>query len=312
MGRERTSKSYFLSQSTWNVNDKSLPHIMTGRDIFIMEASMHRYHLRQTLPGFILLLAIIACGLPAQSSPTPVTNPSSVETSLASTARALAQQTETAQGFTATPSVVPTLTLTPTPKISSAGSSLENLADGSVRFTDHLAGMQMIFPSVWLVFRVGEPEYYAAWEKQGMKNPQLQNVFASLNTLDPKVLRVVAFDLREDHMPDGLVTASSVVFLAGDTLPLEEWEKTRKAKPNPCAGFKFISSGYSQTDSDIRTLVMDVSCSTAGDASVYYRDVYFSLSSGTVHLSFETNLGYKDDPLHELEQVINSIRLLNP
>lgn len=273
---------------------------------------MHRYHLPQILFGFILLLAMIACALPAQSQPTPIKNPSSVETSLASTARALAQQTETAQGFTATPSVVPTATLTPTPKISSAGSSLENLADGSVRFTDHLAGIQIIFPSIWLVFRVGEPEYYTAWEKQGMKNPQLQDVFASLNTLDPKVLRVIAFDLREDHMPDGLITASSVIFLQGDTLPLEEREKARKAKPNPCVGFKFISSGYSETSNDIRTLVMDESCSTSGDAVIYYRDVYLSLPLGTLHLNFETNFNSRDEPLHELEQVINSITLLNP
>lgn len=273
---------------------------------------MHRNHLRQTLPGFILLLSMIGCALPAQSQPAPVTNPSSVETSLASTARALAKQTETAQGFTATPSVVPTATLTPTPKISSAGSSLENLADGSVRYTDHLAGIQMLFPSIWLVFRVGEPEYYAAWEKQGMKNPQLQNVFASLNTLDPKVLRVIAFDVREDHMPDELMTASSMVFLQGDTMPLEERERARKAKPKPCAGFKFISSGYSETDNGIRMLVMDESCSTTGDATIYYRDVHFILPSGTIHLSFETNMGYKDEPLQELEQVINSITLLNP
>ena len=58
--------------------------------------------------GFFSLSIMSSCG---RSAPTPIVNPPGVETSLASTALALAKQTEAANPITATPS--PTATQTP-------------------------------------------------------------------------------------------------------------------------------------------------------------------------------------------------------
>ena len=68
----------------------------------------------QVLIGFILLLTLVACG----KTQAPITNPPAVETSLASTARALAKLTETANPFTATPSLPRRVTLTGSPMMS--------------------------------------------------------------------------------------------------------------------------------------------------------------------------------------------------
>src|SRR5215211_316731 len=100
-----------------------------------MEKNMKPNHRRSLRIGFVILYLLTACVQKTQ--PTPITNPGSVETALASTARAFAQQTETANGFTATPAVTPTETPTPTPKISLYGTSLMTREDGSSVFVDH-------------------------------------------------------------------------------------------------------------------------------------------------------------------------------
>lgn len=250
---------------------------------------------------FVILMA--GCGRPAQAIPTVDT--SARETALAGTA--------VAAFGTATPIPSPTETSIPTPKISSAGTSLLRLADGSIQFTDHIAGFQMVFSSIWLVFRVGEPEYYAAWEKPEMQAPEFQNMFTSMQSLDPKNLRVIALDTRPEHRPNGTITGISIISLPGQMTSLEEWERARKNGTNPCVGFKFIASSYQQTTNGIRILVTEESCSGgAGKGTVYDRDVYFNRATGTIHLNIETDFDTRDVPLLEFEQVVNSLILLNP
>src|SRR6266542_3665682 len=137
---------------------------MTGRNV-ITEATMKQKRVYQAIIGFVLLFTLVGCG---KSQPTSVTNPPGVETSLASTARALAQLTETANPFTATPSVTPTVTLTPTPKISLNGTSLVIREDGSALFIDHKAGIQLTIPAGWMPVRVNEDEYYNAFTSKAV------------------------------------------------------------------------------------------------------------------------------------------------
>src|SRR5262245_14678976 len=260
---------------------------------------------RQRLYLFWVLLVVLAAGCGRSAQVVPTVDSSARETALAGTA--------VAAFGTATSTLAPTETPIPTPRISSAGTSLRSLADGSTEFTDHVAGFQMLFSSIWLVFRVGEPEYYAAWEKPEMQAPEFQEMFTSMQNLDPKNLRVVALDTRPEHRPNGTITGISVISLPGEMTSLEKWEKARKNRQNPCVGFKFIASSYQQTVNGIRILVMEESCSAgAGKGTLYYRDVYFSLPSGTMHLNFETNFDYRDAPVLEFEQAVNSLTLLSP
>jgi hypothetical protein len=263
--------------------------------------------------GFAVLLAIIACALPSQAiQPTPGIEPDAIEAATVSTLESEAQPTGQTTQIAATATAVATETLPPTPRISSAGTSLLSLADGSTQFTDHTAEVQILFSPIWLVFRVGEQEYYEAWEKYGAQNLAAINALSAMQNLDPKVLRVVALDLRPEHMPDEMITALSVIFLAGDLQDLKEREKVRRDQHTPCAGYQFISSNYPQTNNGIQTLVMDESCKSTGEHTIFYRDVYFHVPSGMIHINFETNFDYRDTPLLEFEQMLNSITLLNP
>lgn len=271
---------------------------------------MNQNFLRHTVSAFVLLLAIVACVLPGQAPRSvPAPNSINIETAVAGTAQAAAQQTQQASSPTAT--IAPADTVTPAPKVSSSGAALVNLADGSVQFLDYAAGVQIVLPAGFIVFRVGEPEYYAAWEKPEMQNSEFQDIFSAMQNLDPKNLRVVALDARPEHMPNGILTGISVIFLPGDTTTLEEWEKDRKSRRSPSADYKFISSSYSQTPSGIRDLVVELSYRNQ-KGTIYERPVYFSLPSGTLHIDLETDLSYKDVALLEFDRVLSSVTLLNP
>lgn len=273
---------------------------------------MNRSCVYITTSTVVLLTAMIACVLPGQTmQPAPVANPINIETAVAGTAQAAEQQTQQANAVSATETFAPTDAPTPTPKVSSSGAALVNLADGSVQFLDYAAGVQMVLPAGFIVFRVGEPEYYAAWERPEMQNPEFRDIFSAMQNLDPKNLRAVALDARPEHMPNGILTGISVIFLPGDTTTLEEWEKDRKSRRNPSADYKFISSSYSQTTSGIRDLVVELSYRNQ-KGTIYERPVYFSLPSGTLHIDLETDLSYKDAALLEFDRVLSSLTLLHP
>lgn len=268
----------------------------------------------QMLGVLLLLLAALACVLPGQAvQPMPTLVPGGVETAIFSTAHAAETQTAQVVAVTTTAFPAPSESPTPIPRISSSGTSLVNLADGSTQLLDYTAGIQMVFPSGLLVFRVGEPEYYAAWEKNEMQNPELRDVFSALSNLDPKNLRVVALDLRPDRMPNGIMTALNLIYLPGDTTSLKEWEQVRKSRGRPCVGYKFIASNLVQTANGTQVLIVEERCSAESNkGTIYERAVYFTLPTGTMHLDLETNLDYKDSALAEFDQVVNSISPFTP
>ena len=272
--------------------------------------------LHLTLIIFVLLIAIVACVLPGQAVQpaqlAPTMDPLTIESAVAGTAQAAAQQTQQANPIPATATIAPTATLTSTPKISTTGTSLLTLADGSTQFTDHVAGVQMTFPSGWLVFRVGEPEYYAAWEKLQTQNPKLSNFFNTLQNMDPMVVRVNTIDTRPERMSDGIITGGSVIFQQGSMESLEEREQLRRDRQKSCGDHKFISAGYPKTNNGTQVLVTEESCGASGEHAIYYRDIFFRLPSGMMHLDFETSFDYKDVALPEFDQAMNSITLLAP
>jgi hypothetical protein len=240
-------------------------------------------------------------------------DPFAIESAVAGTAQAAAQQTQQANPIPPTETAAPSATATSTPKLSNAGTSLLTLADGSTQFIDHVAGVQIVFPALWLVFRVGEPEYYAAWEKPETQNPTFLDIFAATQSQDPNVFRVDALDTRPGYAPDGIATTIGVVFQAGDLHSLEEWQKIAKNEHLPCQGYRFLDSNLVQTSNGIRVLVVEKSCmASKQDATLYFRYVFFSLPTGTLHIDFETHFDHKDALLPEFDQVANNVTLLNP
>lgn len=259
---------------------------------------------------FLILLLADSCG---QNAPVPVTNPSSVETSLASTARALAKQTETALGYTPTPSPVPTQTLTPTPKVSLYGSSLTMREDQTALFVDYKAGIQLVIPAGWLPLRVNEPEYYDAFTHQVvLDNQAIWDHLTNIQDAEPDRFRLDAVDIREGHIPNGVISYINVIFEAGDMRSLEKWAQAEGNRRKPFVQFKRLSTSYPRTADGTRVLVIDQSWASGKSETVFYRGVFFSLPTGTVVLDFYTNNSFKDTVLPEFQEVVNSLTLLNP
>lgn len=262
------------------------------------------------LIGSFILGFASGCG---RSAPDPVVNPPGVETSLASTARAFAKQTEAANPFTVTPSPTATVTLTPTPKISLNGMSLAAKEDKSTVFTDHKLGYQLTIPPGWMPIRINEEEYYKAFAQDAvLNNPVIANFLTNLEKQDPDHFRLSMLDLQPDHIDAGLVTAITVVLQAEDGRTLEDWAKTKSAHASTMAGYQFISSQFAETPSGERVLVREEKWDAPTTGKRFSRRVFFALPTGILVVDLETNFESKDTLIPEFEQVVNSLTFLNP
>ena len=275
---------------------------------------MRQHHLHHIVSGFVILIAIMACALPGQTiQPTSGIDPNAVETAIARTLEASAKQTQQASLI---PSVVPTETLTPVPKISSSGTSLVNLADGSTQFIDYVAGAQMVFPSGWLVVRTGEMEYYAAWEKPETQNPVFLDIFASIQNLDPKVFRLTALDIRPDHMSNDDVPQMEVVFNEGDSRTLNQIRADEVKTHPPLKGYKLLSSTLFETSQGMSALNVEIQWKytgyAGGSATGYRRRVVFEVPSGRMAIDLLIVSDKKDLMMPDFDQVLNSVTFFTP
>jgi hypothetical protein len=112
--------------------------------------------LRYTLSILVMLFAILACALPGQpAQPTVDANSLVIGTAIASTAQAASQQTAVAQLSTATPS-------------GPTGTTIEQLQDGTTRYTDYDAHFDVTYPVGWLS---PELEEFNAALESGRRHP---------------------------------------------------------------------------------------------------------------------------------------------
>ena len=287
-------------------------HEATG----IAEGTMKRNHSTQILGTLLFLLVILGCVLPGQAvPPQPVAAPGSVETSIVGTAQAAGTQTQQAYA-SSTPTSVPTATFTPTPKVSNMGTYLEYLEDGSIRFTDRVAGVQMVFPAHWLVVRVGEQEYYDAWGKSETQNPRFVDVFASMQNLDPKIFRLAALDIRPDRFLYNDITRLEVVFEQGDRRTLKELRTDQLRHHPPYKGYKVLSSQTFTTAQGLEALNMETRAKSSNGASetgyAYTRRILFRVPGGSMALDLNIVMDKKDLTMPDFDEVLNSIVLITP
>lgn len=273
---------------------------------------MKRNKYQQGLIGIVLVFMVSACGSSGKT-PQPISNPSSVETALASTARALAKQTEAANPFTATPSPTITPTLTPTPRISLYGTSLVIQEDQSALFTDHKAGIKLTIPPGWMPIRVNEDEYYKAFALDVvLENPPINEHLTAIQNANLKYHRIGAVDVHPEHIVNGIITYFNVIFEDGDMRTLEKWDRAERDRRPPLAHYKFLRSSYPKLENGTRILVIEESWDASGNkGTIYYRGIFFSLPTGTVVLDFYTNNNFKDTVLPDLDQIVNSLTLLS-
>jgi hypothetical protein len=282
---------------------------MFGRE-FIAEETMKPGILYSIVIGSFILSIVSSCG---RSAPPPIVNPPAVETSLASTARALAKQTEAANPHTATPSPTATATLTPTPRISVNGTMLERNEDGSALFKDYKAGIQLVIPAGWLPLRVNEEEYYQAFTSDiTSSNPAIAERLTQIQGADLNNFRLDAIDIRDGHTVNGVLSDMYVNFYTGDARTLEQVATTEGKKKSAFKNYMFLNRGYPKLADGTRTLVIDRTWTQDQTKKIYQRSVFFSLPTGVLVLNLYSNKDFKDTVMPDFEQVLNSVTPLNP
>jgi hypothetical protein len=252
--------------------------------------------------GSTLLLTVHGC----RRGPNPVVNPPSVETSLASTAMALAKQTEALRSYTATPP--PSETSTPTPKISINGTSLVIGDDQSTHFSDHKLGYQLTIPAGWLPIRINEDEYYKAFTLDTIAgNQAIVDFLTKMATQDPDHIRLTALDMRPQQNANGGISGISVVLQPETAKTLEEWSSAHPARANGRPGYVLLSSEYKETESGIKILIRDQQWRSTTNEKIFSRRVFFMVPSGVMDIDLEVPLDSKDVYLPEFEKIVNNI-----
>ena len=181
-------------------------------------------------------------------------------------------------------------------------------------FADHRAGIQLIIPAGWMPIRVNEEEYYKAFTLDVvLANPAFFDRLTKIQECQSQI----SFDWMRlisvmDIPPMGSLQTSALSLSQAIFGALKNGSKLKEIENLAYDKFQFISSSYPQTDNGTRVLVIEQSWSAGQTSIVYYRGVFFSLSSGTMVLDFYANFDFKDTVLPDFEQVVNSLTLLNP
>jgi hypothetical protein len=287
--------------------------IIVGRALFFVE-EMVKQNIYFGFYILLLCMVIVACVIPGQAAqPTLATDPNALSTFIAGTSQALATQTAQAAPLISpslTPAAVPTETLVSTPEISLERTSLVTQSDGSIVFTDYKAGIAVTFPPIWMPFRVGEKEYYKAWESDFIKdNGSFTEFIAGLQTSNVAVSRLYAFDIRPGYVFNERFSSINVVYEGGDLRNLEEWLEAEKDK-SQFADFELISTTFRDTPNGIHALMLEQKLGRSEGHPTYYREIFFSVPSGTVFIDCMSDFEFKDAVIADFDRVVDSIVFL--
>ena len=164
-----------------------------------------------------LACSISGLSLPASNGPL---NSDSLSTIVAGTAEAASAQTAQAPSAMATPSgastetagppSTATATATPPVVFSPYGTALSPQPDGSTLFIDKQLGYQIVIPPGLTPFRINESEFYKLWMLPASQEPLVKGNLTSIQSMDPHIFRLFAFDLRDGHFQSNALTNTDV------------------------------------------------------------------------------------------------------
>lgn len=271
----------------------------------------HRSHI--VALHFLLVLFITACLLPQPLSPAaPTADSNSIATIIAGTAAAAAAQTQSAGVPAPTAAETPTSTPAPTqaPIISNAGTSLEILADGSTRFTDHRYHLQVVFPTGWIAVRPNEPEYYAAWASEWASDPKFTGHLTVVQNKTPDQLRVYVISVKPEHSAHGERNRISIIFESNAAETLEDFVEDQSGD-RPFEGFERISTGYQDWPDGRRGFVFEDSWDAALDTgeiyTIYYKGAIFKVEGGALIFDLLAPQSIKDLILPDYQHTLDGM-----
>lgn len=247
----------------------------------------------------IIALAGISCGVSeigslfATATPTPTSTLTPTPT------------------FTPSPTSTPTQTPTATPMPDAA---IENLADGSTRFTDYVGGYTFVLPQGWLVINFVVDDPGQALDDAMQANPEKAVILNGFQSALAQNARMGAADFTDGHFTATSapllfnVLDSSTQFMAlGDILAtnsemipqlLNAEVKTSEVMENP------LGVAYG---------VLDITITVSANnktASVIEKLVIFKTDDYTVYVTFAVLDELAEGGLQGVDVLIGSIELL--
>ena len=262
----------------------------------------------------ILLVSMLACAIPGLEAPAPgLVDSNTLSTIVVSTANAAASQTAAAQ-----PSAAEIPSGTAVSKMT--GTSIEQLQNGTTRYTDYEAGFEVTVPAGWLAVRPGSDEFNTTLEKEGAHNQALHDdMTADLGEYDANVDRLYSYVLRPDIGKNAVFGISKLVWEAENKTTLDDatmGEMTRGLESSDgIPGFRADTAQVRENGNAVKIIEIGgrfrLADGQGGTTPLHATIVFFKPTSRSLtRITFTMLLDYHDQISTDVRSMIESIKMV--
>lgn len=291
------------------------PGVYLSGGFDFLEKTMNKNHLQHIVGTLAILLAIVACVLPGQAvqpptiQPTPAVDTNAIATAVASTAQVAATQTASSQLFgTSVPAGM-------------RGTTVEQLKDGTTKYSDYDGGFEVVFPAGWLVLIPGSEEFNTALEKKGAANPALQDQMTlDQSNYNAEFDQIYAYALRPDIKKNVIFGFSKLAWDVEDGLSIDNitmGELVQELEsPGGIPGFR-ADNAQLREDTSVKMIEIGgrwTKSNTQGDPIVLYSTAVFFKPSdhSTVRILFTILEDFHAQIMPDVKSVLASIKIIGP
>lgn len=276
-------------------------------------------NLKRLYPLTLLLISTLACAIPGLDAPVPAPfDPGALSTVVGLTANAAITQTAVA----AQPLSTEAVSSDAAPgQPETAVTTLEQMPDGSAKYTDNEAGIEVVFPAGWLTLRANSDEFNSALKKEATKNELLRaQMELDLTEYEPGAHRLYSYPLRPDIEKNTAFGFSKLRWDSEDSVPINEnsmGELVRGLESSGAIpGLRVDTAQLYENGNQVKVIEIGGPFSFSNDLGevipFYYSAVFFKPTSGsTVRISLVYLKDFKPQLYEDVTFVINSIKLLN-
>ena len=276
-------------------------------------------NIKRLYPLTLLLISTLACAIPGLDAPVPAPfDPDALSTVVGLTANAAVTQTAMVAQPLSTEVVsgdaAPGLPVT-------AATALEQMPDGSTKYTDNEAGIEVVFPAGWLTLRANSDEFNSALKKEALKNELLRaQMELDLAEYHPGLDRLYSYPLRPDIEKNTAFGFSKLRWDSEDSELIDESSMGSVVRnlesSGAIPGLRVDIAQLYENGNQVKVIEIGGQFSFSNDLGeiipFYYSAVFFKPTSGsTVRISLVYLKDYKLPIYEDVTSVINSIKLLD-
>lgn len=276
-------------------------------------------NIKRLYPLTLLLISTLACAIPGLGAPAPAPfDPGALSTVVGLTANAAVTQT----ALVAQPLSTEVVSGDAAPGLpETVVATLEQLSDGSTKYTDNEVGIEVVFPAGWLTLRANSDEFNSALKKEALKNELLRaQMELDLTEYEPGTHRLYSYPLRPDIEKNTAFGFSKLRWDLEDIVPINEnsmGELVRGLESSGAIpGLRVDTAQVYENGNQVKVIEIGGPFSFSNDLGeiipFYYSAVFFKpTSSSIVRISLVYLKDYKPQLYEDVKLIINSIKLLN-